>query len=619
MRRLVAGLAVIGLGLGSSHALAYNAVADLQFNWATDGLALGWTSSAANTLSALSNDTYFSTLPGNNSTTYYNPDFAKAGDALGWCGPGTESFQSQYACKISTVTPVADIGPGAKAAGRVTVTDTTMTGTLTVINTNDEGGGPQPGTTAATGYNVRSADGSPFKNVWYGFSNQTTLTLNLTGTFSATSWQITGGTVSFFDPGFQCAVADFSGVLCNPSTVGGGFQANGQGLSWGMDQGTGAGTAATQIRVFDPTGANLLATIGGVLASLTLTADPSNPGQQLVTTDQAEIRVATGSGGGGCPTSIRYNDASDTITCGTLLVSKLDITAGWLEPYPDDRPDPFAFDAVSDAPLNTVVTSGQATITGIDVAVPVSVTGGEYSVNGGPFTSAAGTVVAGNTVRVRLVSSSVPQTTTTAVLTVGTVAAGFEVTTAQGPTLSLVDDSAVADVGTPLDIPVLANDTIGNRATAIVAIFTAPLNGSASITGTGAGRVARYVPAPGFEGPDTFQYAVQDGAQIGVATVTVQVLDDPDGDGITASLDNCTTVANPNQRDTNGDGYGNLCDGDLTNDGQVNFADLAQFRTRFITTDPDADFNGDGIVNFADLARLRQLFGAPPGPSGLRR
>jgi hypothetical protein len=76
-------------------------------------------------------------------------------------------------------------------------------------------------------------------------------------------------------------------------------------------------------------------------------------------------------------------------------------------------------------------------------------------------------------------------------------------------------------------------------------------------------------------------------------------------------------VANPDQRDTDGDGYGNVCDGDLNNDGGVNFADLAIFRGRFVSSDADADFNGDGIVNFADLARFRQLFGAPPGPSGL--
>jgi hypothetical protein len=319
------GLVVFGAsGTGGQPPLSTD-TANVTFHWATDGLARSWTSSAVNSLASISNDTYFSSLTGNNSTAYYNPDFARAGDATGWCGPGTESFQAQYACKISTNTPIADVGPGAKATGQLTVTPTTLTGTLTVINTNDEGAGPQPGTTAATGYNVRSADGSPFKNVWYGVSNQMTLTVNLTGSFSATNWEITGGTVGFADPAFQCGVADFSGVLCSPSTVGGGFTANGSFLSWGMDQGTGAGTGVSEIRVFDPTGANQIATLSGILASLTI------DGAGNITTVQGETRVGSGSGGGGCATSIRYGGGA--ITCGTLAIRTLDIT-GTVVPVP---------------------------------------------------------------------------------------------------------------------------------------------------------------------------------------------------------------------------------------------------------------------------------------------
>lgn len=350
MKKLQLAAAVAAMGL-SSQAFGYSAIANVQFHWATDGLAIGWTSSAGNTLSAMSNDTYFSALTGNNSTTYYNPDFAKAGDATGWCGPGTESFQAQYACRISpAATPINDIGPGAKATGKLTATETTLKGTLTVITTNDEGKGPQAlglvngvanqALTAATGYNVRSADGSPFTNVWYGFSNETTLTVDLKGTFDANSWQINGGTVGFFDPKFQCAIADFSGVLCNPGTVGGGFQVNGQGLSWGMSQATGAGTGVGEITVLNgaaftnaPTNtvpnpnASLLATLSGVLASLTLTDDPAPnapPGQKIITTNQGETRVGTGLNGSGCPRTLAY--ASGGITCGTLQVRKLDIT-----------------------------------------------------------------------------------------------------------------------------------------------------------------------------------------------------------------------------------------------------------------------------------------------------
>lgn len=51
------------------------------------------------------------------------------------------------------------------------------------------------------------------------------------------------------------------------------------------------------------------------------------------------------------------------------------------------------------------------------------------------------------------------------------------------------------------------------------------------------------------------------------------------GDGLTDSADNCIFAANSNQRDTNADGYGNLCDPDF--DGNVDFADLMIMKVEF--------------------------------------
>lgn len=92
---------------------------------------------------------------------------------------------------------------------------------------------------------------------------------------------------------------------------------------------------------------------------------------------------------------------------------------------------------------------------------------------------------------------------------------------------------------------------------------------------------------------------------------------DSDSDGIFDSVDNCTLEANPNQVDADSDGFGNVCDPDLNNDGVVNFLDLAQFQPLFLTTDPVADFNVDGNVNFLDLVILTNRFLGEPGPSGL--
>ncbi len=88
---------------------------------------------------------------------------------------------------------------------------------------------------------------------------------------------------------------------------------------------------------------------------------------------------------------------------------------------------------------------------------------------------------------------------------------------------------------------------------------------------------------------------------------------DTDQDGVQDSQDNCVNVANPLQRDTDGDGYGNFCDGDLNNDGNVSVGDLQIFRTRFGTNNQDADFDGNGWVSIGDLNIFRMLFGHSPG------
>jgi len=93
---------------------------------------------------------------------------------------------------------------------------------------------------------------------------------------------------------------------------------------------------------------------------------------------------------------------------------------------------------------------------------------------------------------------------------------------------------------------------------------------------------------------------------------------DRDGDGIGDDRDNCTLVANPTQHDTDGDGFGNQCDGDFNQDCQENFGDLGIMRPNFFMTgDLVTDMNGDGVTNFGDLALLKSRFFTPPGPSGV--
>ncbi|MEO1574563.1 MAG: LamG-like jellyroll fold domain-containing protein [Pseudomonadota bacterium] len=103
----------------------------------------------------------------------------------------------------------------------------------------------------------------------------------------------------------------------------------------------------------------------------------------------------------------------------------------------------------------------------------------------------------------------------------------------------------------------------------------------------------------------------------GVYLVRPSTQTDSDNDGVGDPFDNCTEAFNVDQRDSNADGYGNVCDADLSNDGVVNAVDLGLLRTVFFTDDADADFNGDGTVNIVDLGIMRARFFEAPGPSGL--
>jgi hypothetical protein len=99
----------------------------------------------------------------------------------------------------------------------------------------------------------------------------------------------------------------------------------------------------------------------------------------------------------------------------------------------DLTPGTFTFTDVSGAELSTQYTSNTITVGGLAANAPISVTGGEYRIGVGSFTSALGTVTNGNTVAVRQTSSPSFATTTNTVLTIGTVSDTYSVTTKNAP------------------------------------------------------------------------------------------------------------------------------------------------------------------------------------------
>jgi hypothetical protein len=156
----------------------------------------------------------------------------------------------------------------------------------------------------------------------------------------------------------------------------------------------------------------------------------------------------------------------------------------------DYVPSPFSFSPVTNASPGSSVASEKITVGGISADTIIAISGGEYAVNGGAWTSVAGTVSLGNQVQVRLTASSAG--TTSATLTIGGVSAPFEVSarsiaTVTVPTqifsnpqaaivsnglvrldappaapLQLATDAfpnAVVALNTPLPIPVISGQT----------------------------------------------------------------------------------------------------------------------------------------------------------------
>lgn len=109
----------------------------------------------------------------------------------------------------------------------------------------------------------------------------------------------------------------------------------------------------------------------------------------------------------------------------------------------DTIPDAFSFTDVTGATVSTLYTSNTITVAGINAASAISITGGEYRINGGAWVSTPGTVTNGNTVQVRGTSSSANNTTVNVALTIGGVSDTFSITTTGGATLYSEDFNGV--------------------------------------------------------------------------------------------------------------------------------------------------------------------------------
>ena len=96
---------------------------------------------------------------------------------------------------------------------------------------------------------------------------------------------------------------------------------------------------------------------------------------------------------------------------------------------PDTTPNAFTIPAEQDVEPGEEVISEAVTINGINRATPISIVGGEYSINSAAYTSAEGTITNNQSVTVKLVAPEANNETAEATLTIGGVSAKFSIAT----------------------------------------------------------------------------------------------------------------------------------------------------------------------------------------------
>lgn len=159
--------------------------------------------------------------------------------------------------------------------------------------------------------------------------------------------------------------------------------------------------------------------------------------------------------------SLKSSSVSSVVALSSVAVSS-SLKSSSSSVAVDVTPDAFTFAPVSDVAPNSIQTAAAITVTGIDAAVPISVIGGEYAINGSAFTSAAGTVSKGQSVTLRGTAGSDTDTTTHVDLTISNASASFVINTVKDtsaptaqiyfpPPVAMTEDNRILVRGTASD------------------------------------------------------------------------------------------------------------------------------------------------------------------------
>jgi len=109
----------------------------------------------------------------------------------------------------------------------------------------------------------------------------------------------------------------------------------------------------------------------------------------------------------------------------------------------DTTPEAFIVNDVDDAEPESLVESHGVVVTGINTATPISITGGEYSIDGASYTRTAGVISPDQSVRLRLATPAQFNSSIEASLTIGGVSGIFRVNT-RAPEAKVVTTFPVA-------------------------------------------------------------------------------------------------------------------------------------------------------------------------------
>jgi hypothetical protein len=557
---VVASLWACGL---PTSAAGYEALANVTFTWGSSGSSIGWTSGGVNALPAPTASMELLTAGGSNLTRWYNPRFATGSDY----GPGTGD-------DCATPLPNYDSISLRKYACRHVDAQLYYTPAYNPVPVEDAG----PGAASA-------------------------------GTVTVTDTRMTAtlAVVTTTDEPVGATTTTVSGVRISTSP---GDGSNGYNLR--VDDGSPFGNAWY-----------------GITTSGTLTVDLS--GQFDETTWTIDGGTVTFSDPGfACQQGGFGGDARGTVCTPGLA------TAGWFEADGRHLSWGMAKQGSPVGPIEVRDSTGTTTLAvlgGVVASLSVDA-GGNITTNHGEFRYAVGSAGGGCPDHVRWGGDTDPRPATTAIgIDCGTLGVGdLEITGTPSC------DIAGGLLTFPTLIGVPASTTVTSSAYTVTALGCGPgpgpwpisVQGDPSSSYSVNGEAFTSVPgtvATGDQVRVRHTSAATPGASVDTTVVIAGVAgtftsitadpDDADADGVPYAVDNCTAIPNPDQRDSNSDGYGDACDADLDGDGNVYFEDVSIFRQRLNSADPEADFDHSGRVTARDYVVLRNAFGKPPGPSGL--